>query len=206
MRAFVAVEITNPTIRDNIRELQARLVPPAESKSVKMVNADMLHFTLQFLGNIADSEAVRVADALSSVRFEPFDLEVREVGAFPDARRPRTVWVGGAAARADNGDVDNQKSSSFGDPLAVLAQRVAEALCPLGHTRDKPFRAHSTIFRVKDKKNNPDITIAGLEKMAAKSFGTQQVDQIKLKSSTLTQNGPIYSDVAVISAGDTDQK
>ncbi len=191
MRAFVAVEITEPAVLDGIRELQAALTPP-DPKAVRLVDADTLHFTLQFLGEIPDGAQRPVADALSAVRFAPFDLEVGGVGAFPNIGSPRIVWVGGGGG----GGREATAGGNAGLPLSGLARKVSGALAPLGYARDKPFRPHSTILRVK----RAPADIAGrLEERAGRgTFGVQRVDKFKLKKSRLTPEGPVYTDLAVV--------
>lgn len=189
MRAFVAVEITDPDIMSGIEKIRERLVPKDDPGSVRPVDAGKLHFTLQFLGEVPNDALGRISDALHAVRFAPFDLRVGGVGAFPNARSPRAVWVGGS----DGG------SHADAPPLHALAQKVAGALGPLGCAGGRPFKPHSTIFRV--KRRGGEIA-EGLKEMSGMTttLGTQRVDRFKLKKSRLAPDGPIYTDLAVINS------
>lgn len=195
MRAFVAVEVTEPAILKRIEELQ-RILSPLDPKNVKYVNTGNIHFTLQFLGQVPDGAHKAVADALRTVRFGAFDLEIGSVGAFPNYNSPRTVWVGGRQA-ADGTGRDARTNGDDATGLPMLSQKVSGVLDSLGYRRDKPFRPHSTIFRI--KRGRVDIA----EKLRGHSkerLGIQRVDNFKLKESRLTPEGPIYTDVATITA------
>lgn len=196
MRIFVAVDITEPMIRDNIKKLQAELAAAAQSNpaSIRMVDAGILHYTLQFLGEVSSDAIQGIVDALSSVKFVPFDLKVARVGAFPNVKSPRIIWVGGTTQQATTNYNDTSTSG-----LAHLAQKVSDVLESLGHIRDKPFKAHSTISRVKNK--NRDVDVADiLRKESDLTFGIQKVQSFKLKESRLTPRGPVYTDLAEITS------
>lgn len=178
MRTFVAVEITNTHVLDSIRKLQSEL-----KISAKPVDAQNMHFTLMFLGEVTDATAQSIQNQLKTVEFEPFDISFEGVGAFPKFNFPRVIWVG--------------TDKEGGTKLVSLAKQIEEKLAPLGFRSDKPFRPHATIFRVKNRVG--DITDE-LSRYSDAKFGVQRVSEIKFKKSTLTTNGPIYSDLGVIPA------
>ncbi len=220
MRAFVAVEITEPGITGAIENLQSELLR-AEPGGARPVGADLLHITLQFLGEVPEGAEGRVIGALGSVKFDAFDVRIGGVGAFPNARSPRVVWVGaspsppmeaGAAAQgsgdrsdtgSNHGDNDGPAPAAGTAPdcpkLQDLAQKVSGVLGPLGYKPDKPFRPHCTIFRIKRRVN----IAKELREMAGRSFGVQRVGSFKLKRSLLTPQGPVYSDLAVVGGAES---
>ena len=215
MRTFVAVEITEPGITGAIENLQSELLR-AEPGGARPVGADLLHITLQFLGEVPEGAEGRVIGALGSVKFDAFDVRIGGVGAFPNARSPRVVWVGaspsppmeaGAAAQGSGGRIDTGSNHGDNDgpapaagaapgcpKLQDLAQKVSGVLGPLGYKPDKPFRPHCTVFRIKRRVN----IAKELREMAGRSFGVQRVGSFKLKRSLLTPQGPVYSDLAVV--------
>jgi 2'-5' RNA ligase len=178
MRTFVAVEISAHQVMDSIKNLQSSLKIPA-----KPVEAQNMHFTLMFLGEISDDMAQKVQDQLKTIQFTPFDISFEGVGAFPKARFPRVVWVG----------LDKEGGSK----LVSLAKKVEETLTPLGFSSDKPFKPHVTIFRIKNRVD--DITDE-LAKYSSTKFGVQSVSEFKFKKSVLTPSGPVYSDLEVVTA------
>lgn len=176
MRTFVAIEISNPDVRNSIKQFQSEFI--IKAKPVKIEN---IHFTLLFLGEVLESMVPKIKEAISKIEFSSFDVIFRGVGVFPKPSFPRVIWLG----------TDNDG----GEKLKGLAKKVEESLSPLGFHSDKPFHPHVTIFRIKNKVGNISEE---LMKYQGNDFGLQRVSEIKLKKSELTQNGPIYSDLHVV--------
>jgi 2'-5' RNA ligase len=108
---------------------------PARERAVRWVRMDGLHLTLRYIGPVPDESrgplvtATREA-ALASV---PFEVELATAGAFPNPRRPRTLWLGATLGA---------------DELAGLNVVVDDAVERAGFGRDqRPFRAHLTLAR-----------------------------------------------------------
>ncbi len=178
MRTFVAVEINNDEVLESIKKIQSDL--DLRAKPVALEN---IHFTLLFLGEISEQISFKVQEALSSIKFVEFDVEFQGIGAFPKVSQPRVIWVG--------------TDEKGGEQLCNLASQVESALSPLGFQRDKPFRSHVTIFRIKNKVRSISDK---LTKFSSEKFGIQRVSEIKFKQSVLTPEGPNYSDLQVIKA------
>jgi len=178
MRAFVAVEIQNNEVLDHIAKLQSDLKIKA-----KPVSKENMHFTLLFLGEVSDEIAPKIMDALKSITFSPIQIIFGGVGAFPNPRFPRVIWIG----------VDETASQN----LVKLANQVEEKLTPLGFKSDKPFKPHLTIFRIKNKIG--DISNE-LDKLKTIQLGRDTITELKFKKSILTPSGPIYTDLQVIKA------
>lgn len=176
MRVFVAVEVSNRDIINGIRNLQKGM-----GRAGKAVEPNNLHFTLRFLGEVDADQAGRVADALSAIRFEEFDVELRGVGTFGGPRCPRVLWVGTDAVG--------------GRSMVELAGMVDRALDKLGWRRDKPFRAHLTVMRVKNMEGLGDLPA-----YRDRIWGTQCIRSVKLKRSVLGRTGPTYKDLAEVKA------
>ena len=178
MRTFVAVEISNKTTLNAIAKLQSDLKIDA-----KPVSKENMHFTLLFLGEISDDVAPKIIESLGSVSFNPIEMNLNDVGAFPNSRSPRVVWIG----------VDKDAAKN----LVELALQVEEKLRPLGFRSDKPFKPHLTIFRIKNRIN--DISHE-LNKFRSVEIGHETISELKFKKSILTPTGPIYSDLQVVKA------
>jgi RNA 2',3'-cyclic 3'-phosphodiesterase len=183
VRAFVAVDAIN----SEISRLQQEMMDTLSSREVKPVEARNLHFTLIFLGEISDQQAAQVKEALSGISFEPFSLTYTGVGAFPRPGNARVVWVG----------VDDEGKKK----LEALADQVAAGLYKIGFRPDKPFSAHLTIFRAKNRHVRVNV-----QKYAGRTFGTDTIDLAHLKKSDLSLAGPTYSNVYTISAAKGTQK
>lgn len=178
MRTFVAVEIHSDSVLDAIANLQKDFDIKASP-----VSRQNMHFTLLFLGEITDDIAENVKKSLSDIAFKSIELSFTHLGAFPNPRFPRVIWIG-----------VNETAS---EQLVELAAWVEKKLVPLGFKSDKPFKPHLTIFRVKNKID--DIS-KKIEKYKQVDLGKDVICELKFKKSILTSNGPIYSDLQVIKA------
>jgi 2'-5' RNA ligase len=107
-------------------------------------------------------------------------LQLGPVGAFPNQRRPQTIWAGVAGATAD---------------LSRLYQAVGAALAPLGFAPDtRPFQAHLTLGRVRRdatpaQRSRLGSAIAALPAPPPLSW---QSGVPALFQSTLTPRGALY--------------
>jgi RNA 2',3'-cyclic 3'-phosphodiesterase len=178
MRTFVAVEVNNDDVLNSISKLQSDFQIKATA-----VSKQNMHFTLLFLGEISEETAENVKKALSSITFKPIDVNFTHVGAFPNPKFPRVIWIGTDEASAKQ--------------LVELAVQVEQKLAPLGFKSDKPFKPHLTIFRIKNKVD--DIS-KKIERFKETNLGKDVISELKFKQSILTPNGPIYSDLKVVNA------
>ena len=94
LRLFVAIAIPE-AVRNEMIAVQRELKPLALG-DVRWTNAEQLHLTLKFLGNVPTGslEAVKqsLAEACAGVR--PFRLRAKGIGFFPNERQPRVIWAG----------------------------------------------------------------------------------------------------------------
>ena len=176
-RAFVAVAAPPQpglvALLDELGSLGADL---------RCVMPENLHFTLAFLGDVPDGSEEPIAAALHDAArgLAPSLAQLRGVGAFPSARRPRVVWVGVADPR----------------PLVTLATRVREALAAAGFRGDdKDFRAHLTLARVRSDRG-ADKLAGFLRAHAQDEPGELAVREATLYRSVLSPHGPTYEALA----------
>ena len=178
MRTFVAIELSNDEVVESIKKFQSEI-----NINARPVEPTNFHFTLQFLGEITEDVSQKIIQALKTIEFSSFSVNLKGIGAFPKPKFPRVVWIG--------------TDEEGGNLLIQLAKKVEKVLEPLGFISDKPFKPHLTVFRIKKKIG--DIT-KELEKQKTVDFGVQKVTEIKFKKSELTPNGPIYSDLEEVKA------
>jgi RNA 2',3'-cyclic 3'-phosphodiesterase len=183
LRAFVAVEVPG-SVLDAMVLFQKEL--SATGADLKLVERQNLHFTIKFLGEIAESTASEAGSRLSRLSLKGADVEVRGAGAFPTPARPRVVWAG---------------VSPESEPLfAPIAHEVIGALEGIGERDDRPFRAHITLARVRSGRNARQLADL-LRSSSGRPFGVARLSELKLKSSVLTPAGPIYKNVGVFPLG-----
>jgi 2'-5' RNA ligase len=135
VRAFVAVfppaEVRRALV-ESARELEV-------VGEVRWMRPERAHFTLKFLGEVAEEDLDRVAKALEMVcpRHEPFEARPSRFGAFPSARRARIVWAG---------------IGEGSEPLRALAEDVETSLERLGYEREsRAYVPHLTLGRARGR-------------------------------------------------------
>jgi RNA 2',3'-cyclic 3'-phosphodiesterase len=178
LRTFIAVDV-NKAIRDRAVALQASLA--RAGAEVKWVEPENFHVTLLFLGEVDNRDVIDVCRAVADVceRHEPFSLTVETVGCFPNARRPRVVWVG---------------ITDGAEELGALHDALEPPLLDLGCYRreERRYTPHFTIGRVQAE-GAVDPLSAALAKQAAWHGGTTQVSEVLVMSSELRSPGPQYT-------------
>ena len=171
IRTFIAVDLSSE-IRERIKGIHHQFA----NYALRLVDPELIHITIKFLGDVSEEKISPITDALSRVHCSPFDIDIEGIGVFPNMDYIRVIWV-----------------SAKGD-FRELHQEVETALKPLGFPPDnRKFTAHATLARgkriPKEQKTSLKIKIAQLSDV---KLGRMKVDCIRFKKSTLTPNGPIY--------------
>lgn len=179
MRAFLGVPLPRleglARLLDRLKETGADL---------KLGRAEQFHLTLLFLGEVREELAAAFVRVLrGEVLPPPFDLAVRDVGAFPDWRRLRVAWAG------------------IEDPaggLTTLHAAAEHAWTGLGQaSEDRAFQPHLTLARRRSDRGL-DAARTLLQGFQGLAFGTAHVDRVNLYRSTLTPAGPQYAVVEAV--------
>jgi RNA 2',3'-cyclic 3'-phosphodiesterase len=131
MRLFTAIEIT-PEILLRLERLQSSLRPEA---FIKWSPLDNLHITTKFIGEWPESRLEELCASLKALApREPFDVELKDLGWFPNERSPRVLWVGVHG----NGALED------------LAHATEDCLIKIGIPKEeRPFTPHLTLARIK---------------------------------------------------------
>jgi len=174
IRSFVAVELP-ASMRDEIAKVQEEI----DLLGVRLVNPDLIHVTIKFLGDVPLPKVDRVVESLKGVRRPAFTARVGGIGAFP-GRSIRVVWIGA------EGEFEG------------LFRAVEAVLSPLGFERERrKFTSHATIARVgRPSPETTSILSARLAPFKNIDLGEFSASEFLLKKSTLTPGGPIYENVA----------
>jgi len=175
MRLFVALELSE-AVRAAVRELIGRL--ERARADVRWVRPDGMHLTLKFIGEVPEEKLAPIRQALSTVASPtPVTLEFRDLGYFPNERRPRVAWVGVHAS----------------DNLVPLAAQIEAALEPLGIEReDRDYVAHLTLGRFKSPKR-VDKLQEEIAALPSTEFGRIETDEFFLFQSKLSPAGAQYT-------------
>ncbi len=130
-RLFVAVDLPD-SLKAEISELSAYGMP-----GVAWVDSNQLHISLRFIGEVDDQVSDQLKTCLLKIHQQPFDLNLRGVGTFPQGKNPRVIWVG------------VEKS----DPLVKLRNKIEHQINSIGIKGEhRKFHPHVTIGRVKSNK------------------------------------------------------
>jgi len=179
LRTFIAVEMS-PSVIGRAGDLIDKLrVAAAE---ITWVRPQQMHLTLKFLGDIPDTDTPDICRVVGEVAagFEPFEITLRGVGAFPNARESRTLWI----AIEDGAD-----------ELKRLQAEIEEALKhKLGYAKEqRGFHPHLTIGRVKRELPGGRGELAQLlEKYAHFDADLAIVDEVVTFASFLGRQGPTH--------------
>lgn len=176
MRAFIALEIPDE-IRSNLLPLQRELERNFGRK-IKRVEPENLHLTFRFFPDLAEENATKIKEIIKTLDFEAFPVECKGLGVFPNEKFVRVLWAG----LESNGKLDEIES--------VLDLKLSEI--GIKKEKDERFVSHITLARVKERIDIKEFLTRHRESRFGSFIVTKE--NIKLKKSQLTPNGPIYTD------------
>lgn len=185
IRTFISVELPED-IKRKISDLQNRL--KVHGGHIGWVRPGAIHLTLKFLGDIDEKEVKEIEAATKKAikGFGPFYLRLLGIGAFPDLKRPRVIWLG-----IDEG----------GDNLARLQLRIEDEIAVIGYPREeRRFKPHLTIGRVKNAH--------GLKQLIDAINAEREIDldgfnvaEVLIMKSDLRPEGAVYTRLCEITFG-----
>ena len=172
-RLFIGVP--NP---ESMRLTQARQIPSNLPGNPSPL--ENWHFTLRFLGATDPERRDELIENLRATNFgAPFDISFEKLGAFPNPRRARVVWIGVGRGK---------------EKLETVAAKAEKAAVLSGFDPEpRPFSAHLTIARIKQ----PESIDAFLSKVKKVNASTR-VDEVILYRSEMGRGHSKYTVVASI--------
>jgi 2'-5' RNA ligase len=183
IRSFVSIDLEDEQILSKVGSIMSSL--SALGGDLKPVERENVHLTFKFLGNVTLAKLAEIKSALSQVKFEPFQLEIRGVGAFPNLKRMNVIWIG-----IGEGWLKAQ----------IIYEQTEKLLQGVGFRREnRPFSPHITVARVRSQRKTDEIA-AFLSHLADESFGTTTAYHLRLKQSILSPSGPKYSTLFEVAA------
>lgn len=177
VRTFIAVELPD-SMQEPIESIQQEM----DFKGLKLVQPELVHITLKFLGDIPEAQIAPITDALANIECKSFRSKVAGVGVFPNPSYMKVIWLGA------HGEFD------------LLHSQVEQALAEFKFKKDRgKFTAHATLARVKYLDNTSKAQLAQvLTRLQDVDLGEFLVDSVAFKKSTLTPHGPIYETLGEI--------
>ena len=169
-RLFVAIDLPQST-RQALVDLDPKI------RGARWVDANQMHLTLGFFGDVLEDADLVLREKLRAIEFGAFFLPIKGIGTFPPKRAPKIIWIG----------VGN------GHPhLFQIHKRVSEAALAAGLEPDlRPWHPHITLARCRD------VSWQSLKNFvrdnAELDLGMIRVEAFHLYSSKLTPAGPIHT-------------
>lgn len=180
IRAFIAIEIDKPN-RQKILDLILRL--KRSDADIKWLDENQIHLTVKFLGNIDKNKIQETRGIIKPVtdNFSVFTIRFSKIGAFPNMRQPRVIWIG-----FDKG----------AESLKLLNNKIETGLEKIGFKKEgREYKAHLTLGRVKSLKNIAKL-MPLINEINFQAHDEIEIKRLVLFQSTLTSKAAIYAPLA----------
>ena len=211
MRLFTGIALA-PHVRDNLARVLQELRPLA---ALNWAPVENLHITSKFIGEWPEERLAELERTLENLSPPGgFEVTIARFGYFPNPHNPRTLFAGiqaeapGPVAqrhahliqdKSTSAAIDRVKGAGqAGSALAELADRIDEALRPLGVAHEnRPYSPHLTLARIKH--GNIRELREHIAHMTNFDFGTFQVSEFHLYLSKPGPKGSVYTSLATYS-------
>ncbi len=180
-RGAPAADPDDPLSRLSVEALDGAL--KGAGGALRFVRPESRHLTLRFLGEVDAGASRSISEALERTvsAFKPFPVGALGVGFFPNAVRPKVIWVG----------LDDPKKQ-----LMPLHEAMEEALGPLGLERtSEPFVPHVTVARVTEPPT-PHALAQAVDPLVHTRFGWSEAAGLEFIESQLKKGGPVYRTIS----------
>lgn len=170
-RLFIAIRPPTPVIDMLIDTMEGL-------ENARWQSDEQLHLTLRYVGEVERPQAEDLAQALSRIRFEPFDIAISGVGYFEKKGIPGAIW---ARVEPSTALSDLQKSV---ERACVSAELEPEA---------RKFVPHVTLARLNRSAGEIAPWLARHAQLTPPTF---TATHFVLCESHLSKHGSLYRDVA----------
>lgn len=178
-RGFIAVEIPiTEAILAILKDLSL------SEANIKLVKPENIHITLKFLGQTSIDQIENIEYIMKQTisDIQPHTIRLVGTGVFPNEQYIKVIWIG----------------IKQGGQLADIVSSLNDQLSTLGFKYEKrTFSPHITLGRMKNEKGKEQV-LSIKEKYKETMFAEINVENILLKKSTLTPNGPIYETITTV--------
>ena len=175
VRAFIAIR---PAA--DLRRAFTGVAAAARGLPMHWVRPESVHLTLKFLGDVPGDAIPTIHQTLQQAAegLAAFSVAVRGLGCFPNATRPRVLWMG----------IDDPRRE-----LAQLQCHIESTLAALGMSvEERLFRPHLTLARTRGTRVGEKLN-ALLSEYKNHLFGYLVVSQIHLMRSDLYEKGAAHT-------------
>lgn len=176
MRLFLAI---NPASDLQLRIEKATSAVRRAAPDLRWIAPDRVHLTMRFLGEVPVDRVPAIGESVDAVvsRHGETPFTLNGIGAFPNFRRARVVWV----------------SVEPHPRLELLHHDVEEACTQMGFEPEgRPFRPHLTIARVPDGTDETTLRALSRAARAVQFAETAEVSSVDLMVSEPAAGGVQY--------------
>ncbi|QLD86366.1 RNA 2',3'-cyclic phosphodiesterase [Natronomonas halophila] len=177
MRLFVSVDIHD--LASEVDRIQA---PLRELPGINPTDPEQAHITMKFLGESdhdLDDLTGAIEAAVEGADTGAFEATFEGLGVFPSLDYISVIWLG---------------VSEGTEPLTTLHENLEFETTALGYDEERhEFTPHVTLGRMDHAAAKEDVQ--RLVREEDPEAGTLHVDELRLKKSTLTEEGPEYETV-----------
>lgn len=190
IRSFIAVDLPD-ALNTALEEASHQLQEALSGSPVRWVPVNNIHLTLKFLGDVSEKN-IRVLQTIvqtEAANHKLFEISVGGFGMFPNAARPRVLWVGVEAP----------------DELMSLQRRIDMETARLGYAPDqREFNPHLTFGRVSRNASPAQVRKISdiLKKHKIGFLGAARIETVTLFRSDLSPDGAVYSKISTASLAD----
>lgn len=181
VRSFIAIALSDD-IQTKLSQISNELQDRLKGVPVRWVPVANMHLTLKFLGDvsIANLEILKTVLEKEVSGHSPFEISVGELGAFPNMRRPRVIWINIQAP----------------GELNAVQYGIETQLARLGYpAEERPFHPHLTLGRVNRTASTQDLQkiCDVFSKYKVGFLGATRILTIDLYKSDLQPSGALYT-------------
>ena len=177
MRTFIAIELSQ-AVQQALAAIQQKMRPLVSF--ARWTRPDGTHLTLKFLGEAQKDQIDRIKAELDRIApaYNPIELILSGVGAFPRPAAPRVLWIG----------------MQQNDVVKRLQTDIESAISPLDFPSEKrDFKPHLTLARLEGSNWPPDLRQQFLDCASIISGVAWRAERIVLFRSELLKGGAVYT-------------
>lgn len=183
IKTFLSVHLSQ-RVMSNIASVVEKMA--ARSRAYNWTKPENLHVTVNFVGEILDREVPEFCKTVKEFvqPFEPFELSLCGVKAFPNNQQPRTIYIA-----VDEG----------ADALVFMNRELTKMIQDWGFNKDKnEFVPHVTLGRIRRGQRPDEAIEQSLHRLRHHDSGFCHVSAIVVNSSFMDTTGPTYTPMATI--------
>jgi 2'-5' RNA ligase len=189
VRLFIALSVP-PDVREKIKGAQEELRHALLHARIRWTQVEQFHLTLRFLGDVEAQRWRSLCESFATAcrRFAPLKLRAAGLGCFPNARRPRVIWVGIEDATGR---------------LAELQRMIQAATQDFTVEEAEPnFSGHVTLGRIKEiHRKETEVLARAIADAAQKSWGEWTAQHVEIFRSELSADGAKHVLAASVGLG-----